>query len=493
MQGRLFFFRNAVLVLPTILLIAALTVVVAISFGSAGHALLHKRDPRSQFSWLLTCLLVPIAGPLFYLAFGVNRVETRARKWQARGLFSRGRLLDGHRSSVAQLRDAYPDMEEPMLSLLKLSKRVTGKPLLTHNRVELLQNGDETYPAMIQAIDSAERYVFLMSYLFVGDAVGKSIAEALVRAGERGVDVRVLVDAIGSRVGRKPIRNYLEDKKGVRIEYFLPMSLGRRMFLLNLRNHRKILIIDGLKGFTGGINIAGDNLHTSKPKHPIQDLHFCLEGPIVHSLEEVFSEDWCFRVGNDTWPTPPPVVAAGEALCRGIKDGPNEDFETLQWILIGALSCSRESVRILTPYFIPSRELISALGAAALRGISVQIILPTKSNLAVVDWACNAMLPEIIDQGIQIYRQPAPFSHSKLVVVDDFYLNIGSANLDPRSLQLNFEFNVEIYDPALARTLSEHHQEILAKSTVVTAEELRKRSLALRLRDSIAKLLSPYL
>jgi len=480
-------------VLPSLLLIASLALATALAVGSAGHALLLKRDPRAQFSWLLTCLLLPLIGPLFYWAFGVNRVETRAREWQARGLFSRGRMLEGHESSIAKLRDAYPHMEEPMLVLLQLSRRVTGRPLLTHNRVTLLHNGDETYPAMVQAIDAAQSYVFLMSYLFVGDVAGASIADALVRAGERGVDVRVLVDAIGGKIGRSPIRKRLEDKKGVRFEQFLPMSLGRRMFLLNLRNHRKILIVDGLKGFTGGINIAADNLHSSNPKHPIQDLHFALEGPIVHTLEEVFSEDWCFRVGKDTWPETPDVVAAGQALCRGIKDGPNEDLETLQWILIGALACSRESVRILTPYFIPSRELVSALRAAVLRGVSVQIILPIHSNLPVVDWACNAMLPEIVDHGIQVFRQPAPFSHAKLVVVDDFYLNVGSANLDPRSLRLNFEFNVEIYDPDLAKTLSEHHQEILAKSTLVSAQELRQQSLAIRLRNASAKLLSPYL
>ncbi len=491
-MGRLFCFRN-IAVVPSFLLIAVLVIAAAMAVGSAGHALLHKRDPRAQFSWLLTCLLVPVIGPMFYWGFGINRVETRARQWQARGLFSRGRLLEAHQRSVAELRDSHPDMEEPMLALLQLSRRVTGKPLLTHNCVELLHNGDDAYPAMISAIDAAKNYVFLMSYLFVGDIAGRAIAEALVRAGARGVDVRVLVDGIGSHVGRKHIRKHLEGKPGVRLEHFLPLRLGRRMFLLNLRNHRKILIVDGKKGFTGGINIAGDNLHSSKPKHPIQDLHFAMEGPIVHTLEEVFSEDWCFRVGKDTWPETPPVVAAGNALCRGIKDGPNEDFETLQWILIGALACSRESVRILTPYFIPSRELVSALRAAVLRGVSVQIILPIESNLPVVDWACNAMLPEIIDHGIQVFRQPAPFSHSKLIVIDDFYLNVGSANLDPRSLRLNFEFNVEIYDPELAKTLSEHHQEVLAKSTLVKAEELRGRSLAIRLRNSAAKLLSPYL
>lgn len=479
--------------LANILSIGGLTLTAILALGSAGHALLHKRDPRAQFSWILTCLLIPVGGAIFYWSFGVNRVKTRARQWQARGLFSLGRLFESHHDSVATLRDTYPEMEEAMLVLLQLSRKVTGRPLLTHNNVELLRNGDEAYPAMIEAIDGAKSYVYLMSYLFVGDSAGRKIADALIRAGERGVDVRVLVDSIGGRVGRKPIRRWLEGKKGVRIEHFLPLSLGRRMFLLNLRNHRKILIVDGTVGFTGGINIASNNVLASKPPAPIQDLHFALQGPIVRTLEEVFTEDWCFRVGKDTWPESPPIVAAGQMLCRGIKDGPNEDFEALQWILIGALGCSRESVRILTPYFIPSRELISALRAAVLRGVQVEIVLPQQSNLRYVDWATSSMLSEVVRHGIRVYRQPAPFAHSKLVVVDDFYVNVGSANLDPRSLRLNFEFNVEVYNPELAATLSEHHKDVLSRSTEVTIESLEKRSLPVRLRDAAAKLLSPYL
>jgi len=364
---------------------------------------------------------------------------------------------------------------------------------LTDNSIRLLHNGDEAYPAMLAAIDSAEHYVYLATYVFERDATGRQFADALIRAGQRGVDVRVLVDSIGGRIGRHPIAKLLDDKKNVRLEFFLPPSLGRRMFLLNLRNHRKLLIADGSTGFTGGMNISADNVLAGHPSTPIQDLHFEVHGPIVQSLEEVFSEDWCFRVGKDTWPSPPPVEAAGTALCRGIKDGPNEDFEALQWILIGALGCARTSVRILTPYFIPSRELITALRAAVLRGVTVEIILPAKSNLRIVDWASTAMLGEIVDHEIAIYLQPAPFAHSKLIVVDDFYLNIGSANLDPRSLRLNFEFNLEVYDACLAKELSELHKTLLTRSTRVTAESLRGLSLPVRLRNAAAKLISPYL
>ncbi len=494
-RGRLFWFRTSRLltVLPLIAAVVFFGAIACIGLGSATHALLHKRDPRSQFSWLLICVFLPVIGPLGYWALGVNRVETRARKWQALGLFRRGLLPSESPPSDAELREQYPEMEEAMRVLLQRSRRVTGRPLLRHNDVRVLRNGDQAYPAMVEAIDAATRYVYLMSYIFSGDEAGANVADALVRAGARGVDVRVLIDAVGSHVGSPRVHKLLLNKPGVRLEYFLPLSLGRRFFFLNLRNHRKVLIVDGLRGFTGGMNIAQGNVHESTTTRPIADLHFELGGPIVQTMEEVFSEDWSFRVGPVHWPKPPTPAPAGNALCRGIKDGPNEDLETLQWILIGALSCSRRSVRVVTPYFIPSRELISALRAAVLRGVEVQIVLPEASNLPVVDWACNAILPEVLDYGIKVYRQPSPFSHAKLVVVDDFYVNVGSANLDPRSLRLNFEFNVEIYDRLLAEELRDYHQGIVKRSETLTAADLRARSRALRLRDAAAKLLSPYL
>lgn len=479
----------------TLLYVVYAAMVLLFGIFSGGHALLHKRDPRAQLLWSGISFFVPILGPIYYWSFGVNRIQTRAKKWRQRGLFLGGREMAVHAASAARLTDAHPGMAEELQLLLQISKRVTGLPLLAHNHVRPLFNGDEAYPAMLGAIDKAERYVYLSSYLFEGDEAGMEFCDALIRAGERGVDVRVLVDAIGMKVGRRSIAHRLRNKKGVRFERFLPPSLSWRALRLHLRNHRKILVVDGREGFTGGMNIGSRNvLKSAPPKEATKDLHFHVTGPIVLALEEVFSEDWCFSVGKkDQWPEALPPAEWGPALCRGIKDGPNEDFEKLQWILIGALGCARTSVRILTPYFVPTRELLVALRTAVLRGATVELILPEKSNLRFVDWACNAHLPEVVSYGIRVYRQPAPFSHAKLLVVDDFYVNMGSANLDPRSLRLNFEFNVEIFEPATARVLSQFHQQIKETSQLVTRQSLEDRSLVLRLRDATAKLLSPYL
>ena len=229
-------------------------------------------------------------------------------------------------------------------------------------------------------------------------------------------------------------------------------------------------------------------------RKPTRDIHFRIGGRGAAFLEEAFAADWYFTTGEDTgWPGYRPLPSRGAALCRGITDGPNEDLEKLQWVLIGALAEARERVCIMTPYFIPSREMIAALSSAALRGVSVELILPRKNNLPFVGWASNAFLWEILQHGVRVFFRPPPFAHSKLLVVDGYYAVVGSANLDPRSLRLNFEFNVEIYDSALGAGLVDHFDEVRADSEEVTREEMDARSFPVKLRDSFFKLFSPYL
>ncbi|HEU5056226.1 MAG TPA: phospholipase D-like domain-containing protein, partial [Kofleriaceae bacterium] len=263
---------------------------------------------------------------------------------------------------------------------------------------------------------------------------------------------------------------------------------------VNLRNHRKVLIADGLVGFTGGMNIALRHVMSDADNdHPTADIHFRVRGPVVNAMNETFLEDWFFATEEAVDWTPEKTAPAGRALCRVIKDGPNEDFERLQWILVGAMSCARESIQIVTPYFIPSRELLAAINSAVLRGVEVELILPATSNLPYVDWACRAMLWEVLQYGTAIYWQPAPFDHTKLFMVDGFYVNLGSANLDPRSLRLNFELNLEVFDPDLAAELGRHIAALRERSTRVTLEMVDGRSFPVKLRDATAKLFAPYL
>ena len=480
--------------LETVIYPTAAAATILLSALSGLHALLHKRDPRSQLGWVVVCFMLPGFGAVFYWSFGVNRIRTRARKWQELGRFAPDSQSATYLKARTELSDRDPVMADNLLSLLQISRTVTGRPLLGANRVLPLYNGEGAYPEMIAAIDGAKDYVLLCTYLFDTDAAGRDFIDALVRAGARGVEVRVLVDAIGERYARPRASKLLRDKPGVKVARFLPLALSLRGLRVNLRNHRKVLVVDGETGFTGGMNIGSRHM-VDDPSNdgPTADVHFRVEGPAVYALEETFIEDWYFTTGKTDWSAKQSITSAGDALCRGIKDGPNGDLEKLQWILVGAMTCARRAVKVMTPYFIPSRELLAALNAAALRGAQVEIIIPKRSNLPFVDWACHAMLGEVMQHGIRVYMQPAPFNHSKLLIVDDYYVNLGSANLDPRSLRLNFEFNLEVYDAELGGSLAAHFEHIRRRSVEVTPELLEQRSLVAKLRDSFAKLFAPYL
>lgn len=459
---------------------------------SAGHALLNKRDPRAALGWVVFCLVLPGVGAALYWLLGANRIRTLARDWQARGMGMHGRQPD-FCLWVADMVGALPFLAENYATLLSLADAVTRRPLLQGNRVRPLHNGEEAYPAMIEAIEAAHSSVCLSTYIFDSDRTGRRFVEALRAAATRGVKVRVLVDALGERYSFPPARRLLRGC-GVRIARFLPPSFTERGIHLNLRNHRKLLIVDGQVGFTGGMNIGDRHLASTGDPRRVVDIHFRIEGPVVGQMLGAFFEDWRFTTGDPAVDIAcPAVVPDGEAFCRGISDGPNEDFEQLTWLLVGALNCARHRVRIMTPYFIPDRTLITAINAAALRGVSVEIMLPEKNNLSFVAWATRAYLWELLQYGTRIYYQPPPFVHSKFLLVDDAYALVGSANLDPRSLRLNFEFCLEVYDRWLNESLERHFDALRSLSVEVGLEELDGRPLSLKLRDSFAKLFSPYL
>ncbi len=459
------------------------------SFLSAGHALLVKRDPRAALGWIVTCLAIPGLGALLYWLLGVNRIRTKARALQRQGQGMHWL----HVNEPADPEDIknYPRSDTSQ-ALIRLSNAVTRRPLLFGNKVTILHNGEQTYPAMLQAIREARDSVFLSSYILAPDDIGRRFAAELIAAAERGLDVRVLTDAFGELYSLTRIRHKFRGTK-VKSEAFLPLTL-LGSFYFNLRNHRKILIVDNKYGFTGGMNIRDRHFAASDSCKRIIDLHFCLEGPICEQLRDAFMEDWHFATGEKRelrdWPQAAP---SGPACCRGISAGPNEPHEKLNWIVIGALSCAKSHIRIMTPYFIPNRAQIAAINAAALRGVRVEILLPGKNNLPYVAWASNALLFELLEHNAHIYFQPPPFVHSKMLLIDDEYALVGSANIDPRSLRLNFEFNVEIFAADTLAELIRHFDRSREAAKEISLADVDGRSLPLRLRDSFCKLFSPYL
>jgi cardiolipin synthase len=260
---------------------------------------------------------------------------------------------------------------------------------------------------------------------------------------------------------------------------------------LNLRNHRKLLVIDGRIAFTGGINIGHENVLARQPPHPVRDTHFLIEGPVVEQLTEAFADDWVYETGekllDEAWF--PEVEPCGDAVARVITSGPDEDMEQIEFAILHAISCARRSIRVVTPYFLPPDVLTTALALAAMRGITVDIMVPEESNHRVLDWARRVPLRNLLDAGCNIWLLPPPFDHSKLMTIDDAWSLIGSANWDTRSFRLNFELNVEIQDEAFARRL----MEAMPKGRLMTRAEIDGDRLPIRLRSNAARLLQPYL
>jgi cardiolipin synthase A/B len=464
---------------------------IGLSLFAAGHAIMFKRDPRSAAIWVFICLLLPFVGPWLYWVLGINRVERRAvRKLGRRGHpFEPDQLEQEHRRA-----DPHHEAIGHLTRLRSVADHVTRLPMLPGNQIIPLHNGEEAYPRMLEAIENARRSVTLATYIFRWDDVGHQFVDALGKAADRGVRVHVLLDGIGalgsfSRMGRRLL------KTGAEVASFFPLRFPLGRLRINLRNHRKILVADGRVGFTGGMNISADHLLSRQEPNSEEDLHFELTGPLVAEMQHTFVEDWSMATsqtleGSDYFPNLKPT---GKALCRGIPSGPDENFEIVHWILQAAFAAAEHSVQIATPYFVPTAPLLSAMSMAAMRGVDVKLFLPSTVDHRFMKWAADAFLWQLLERGIKVYRREGPFVHTKLMIVDQRWILLGSANLDRRSFRLNFEFNVEAYDTVLATELSEWLEGLVPFSVPVTLEEVDSRPKWKRLRDGFVKLFSPHL
>ena len=466
--------------------VAAFSLLAAIC--ASIHALLHKRDSRAAALWIGVIWLVPVLGPLLYLVLGVNRIRRRAIS------------LGVHSVATRPIPENFGEPEtlgaEHLRMMSRVVERVAARPLMPGNRIRPLISGDEAFPAMLAAIDSAQRTISLCTYIFDNDPSGKQFVAALGRAVKRGVEVRVLIDSAGARYSFPSILHHLRHA-GVPCARFLPSSLLApwRVATVNLRNHRKILVVDGRLAFTGGMNIRHGNCLAQNPKKPVLDLHFAVEGPVIEQLQEAFVNDWAFTTGEiltaDKWF--PQLEENGETIARVITDGPDADFEKLRWTLLAALAEAQTSVQIMTPYFLPDGALVTALNLAALRGVRVDILLPVVNNLPFVHWASRAMWWQVLERGCRICLTPPPFDHSKLMIVDGHWVLLGSANWDARSLRLNFELNVECYGRQFAQQMQKVVENRLRNAREVTLADVDGRTLPGKLRDAITRLFSPFL
>lgn len=465
-----------VVALPTARTLIALAVTV--------HVLLRKRDVRAALGWIGVAWLSPIVGGLLYFLFGINRVARRAEHFGLPGQTSR----DGAGP------DRKPAVASNIAALSEISQAVTGQPLLPGTAATILRGGDEAYPAMLAAIRDARHSIALASYIFRHDAIGRPFVEALIAAHKRGVAVRVLLDGVGCGYFRPAVLRHLR-AGGVPVDRFLHTWIPWRMPFLNMRNHKKLLVVDGAIGFTGGLNIWAPGSRRLCPRRYADDVHVRIAGPVVRQLMETFAQDWSFITGEsleqDIWW--PHLDPQGAVFARGIRSGPDADLDTLETVLGAALEQARQRVRIVTPYFLPDRRLQFALAQARLRGVTVDVVIPEKTDLFFMDWAMRAHLRFLGEPPAGVCLSGPEFDHSKIMTVDGAFCLFGSSNWDTRSLRLNFEFDVECYDAGLAAQFDAIIDATMARGRRFGHDELAAAPAWLRLRDAAVRLLLPYL
>ncbi|MGH6810061.1 MAG: phospholipase D-like domain-containing protein, partial [Ensifer adhaerens] len=461
------------------------------------HAAMTKDDVRAAAGWVGVVLLSPIVGALVYGVAGINRIRRSSIGMQRSLLLGRGPDQFGRFDvSDAEIGTRFG---QRFAAMKILGDRVSRHAMSTGNRITMLEGGDAAYAAMLHEIANARRSILLESYIFDRDALGLRFADALIAARGRGVEVRVLIDAVGARYSVPSIVGYLKAASVPTAVFNGNIIMGLRLPYANLRTHRKILVVDGKTAFAGGMNIrAGFTTEIAGPE-AAYDTHFRITGPVVADIFQVSAEDWQFSTGellaSDTWtvePTSPPANAPG-ILMRAVPSGPDKTNETNHKILMGAFSVARKNIRLMSPYFLPDRELISALVTAARRGVEVDIVVPAVNNLLLVDRAMTAQFDQVLKGHCRVWRAKGAFNHSKLLAVDERWAYVGSTNLDPRSLRLNFEFDLEVLDDVFARSVSGRIAAIMETADEVTLKDLNAQPLAARLANRLFWLGSPYL
>ncbi len=474
--------------------VVAMAVHVAIAGWVSVHALLHKRDVGSTAGWIGLAWLSPLFGGALSFVFGIHRVPRRAQELHdaTPGSAMTARLAGDMAPEESAGSLPGSERDDHLAALDRAAGLITGRPALNGNRVTKLRNGDEAYPQMLAAIEAAQTSIALCSYILRDDAAGGPFIDALARAKSRNVEVRVLIDGIGG--GYFTSRAYRRlQREGVPAARFMHSLMPWRMPFLNLRTHKKILVVDGAHAFTGGLNIGAENVLALKPRHPVLDNHFAVRGPVVGQLMAAFANDWLLATG-ETLSGPawyPPLNATGQQTSRVVTAGPDQDVQKIEYVALMAITCAQRSVTVMTPYFLPDDRLVSALCVAALRGVAVDIVIPGQSNHRLVDFATRANIGPLLHSGCRIWKNPPPFDHSKLMVVDGTWALIGSTNWDVRSFRLNFELNLEVYSTDLAQILQ--GQMLEKRGDALTAAELQRRGIGTRLRDAGSRLLLPYL
>jgi len=449
-------------------------------------AVSRKRDPAVTLAWVLAFFLLPVAGMLLYMFFGYQQFALRRRA--APNPLHRLLLL---RESP----ERFPGESDPLKTPMEtLAEGLTDFPAVSGNRVRFYTRSEDTDDALVHAIQAARHHAHMCYYIFEPDRTGLRFRDLLIEQARRGVECRVLMDAVGSyRVGKSFLRPL--HQAGVRTAFFNPFRTFKRPWAFNARNHRKLTVVDGATGFLGSQNIGHHFWRSGSRRIHWRETDVRLEGPAVVELQTVFAEDWHFATGENLIGETyfPPTRPVGTTRAQVVPTGPNKNPDALGMIFLDAVHNARTRVTLTTPYFIPTASMTLALKAAARKGVRVDLLVPRRTDHPVVTWAGRGWFKELLESGVRIYEFNAAFIHSKVVTVDGRWALVGSANMDTRSFLINFELSLLLDDAAAAGYLEKQFDLMREGAVAVKVDPLAELALARQFWEGLCRLLSPLL
>jgi cardiolipin synthase len=452
-----------------------------------------NKYPVSTVAWILAIVLLPYVGGLLFLVFGLNRVQRLAQRKS--GKQEAARTIGRSLSVLAPLAHLPGEGLDPGQDCLRrLATRVAGTHATSGNRIEILSDTNRAMGLMEQAIRSAEQTLHLEFYIWQPDRTGTRLRDLLVEKARAGVTVRFLFDGVGSLwLGRRFLRPMRD--AGIRAASFLPGATLRERWSINLRSHRKICVVDGRVGFTGGMNVGDEYLGRVRSSGFWRDTHLKLEGPVVPQLQQVFAEDWFYATGEElTDPALFPVPdVLGHACAQVVPSGPTTETNASCALLFAALNEARERIDLATSYFVPPLPLQTALESAALRGVRVRLLLSGRTGYRITHLAGRSFYEPLLAAGVEIFEYERGLHHSKTLAVDGRWALVGSANFDARSLLLNFEAGVAMYDVRLAERLEEVFENDLRHARRIDLDAWRRRPVLEQLGESVCRLFAPVL
>lgn len=456
-----------------------------IGLAAVLHVLLSGKRPLSMLIWIGILLLLPGLGLLTYLLIGSDRVRRRR--------FKRHRHQVDDR--IGDARSPEPDLQETDCRLLSAVSRLCRHPITSvEGKVTAYYSGSAYYPELMSAIEKAESFIHIEMYLWRNDDTGQRIRDALVAAAKNGVTVRLLVDEIGSIEVREHFFRPIVAAGG-RFSWFYTVHPRRNRYFFNLRNHRKMVIIDGRLAFIGGINIGGEYEGRDPSIGKWKDLQIRIQGDVVNQLQEVFRHDWHFATEEEIDMTDyyQDFGGPGDSPAVIVESGPDTKKGVALNSLLAMIGQAARRIDLFTPYFVPEPGLVSALQIAAAKGVDVRLMVSKKNDFQILVDIARSFYDELLDSGVAIYEYDRAMNHAKLAVADGKWVLAGSANLDARSMHLNFEVGILLKSSDLCRQMAAHLEALFADAAVIEPERFAKRSTYQRLKQGALRLLAPLL